>query len=273
MKWRTRGAIISRAVLTMSLGTPAIAQTAYEYDALSRVTKAIYADDYVIEYQYDDAGNRTNVETSTLSAPSFAIDDVSEEEGDSIVFTVTRTGETALETGVDYATADDTASSSSDYASTSGTLTFSYAEYSKTITVSTSEDTDGEDDETFYVNLSSATGGATIGDSQGLGTIENDDNLPPVAVNDYGEMFSSETKDFSVLANDYDPDEDTLTITDEDNIYASIVASGTKIRVQNVPGSANLYINYTISDGNDGEDEAVLNVQVTYCPFGPCEEQ
>src|SRR4029078_13343191 len=35
-----------------------------------------------------------------------------------------------------------------------------------------------ESDETFFVNLSNATGGATISTNQGLGTITNDDFAP-----------------------------------------------------------------------------------------------
>jgi hypothetical protein len=37
------------------------------------------------------------------------------------------------------------------------------------------DDRKAEPDETFYVNLTNATGGATIADDQGVGTILNDD--------------------------------------------------------------------------------------------------
>src|SRR5262249_48039370 len=76
---------------------------------------------------------------------------------------------------VSYATADGTAhTSDNDYTSASGSLTFNAGETSKTVTVSVIGDLTYEQAETFYVNLSSASN-ATIGDSQGVGTIVNDD--------------------------------------------------------------------------------------------------
>jgi len=85
---------------------------------------------------------------------------------------------------VDYATANNTALTGSDYTSTSGTLTFSAGETMKTVTVQATGDTAFESSETFYVNLSGATGGAAIGDAQGVGTIVDNDGLTcPATVN------------------------------------------------------------------------------------------
>ena len=75
---------------------------------------------------------------------------------------------------VDYATTDGTASAGLDYTAASDTLTFEPGNTEKTVTVLTNGDTDIESDETFKVDLSSATN-ATIADTQGLGTIQNDD--------------------------------------------------------------------------------------------------
>src|SRR6185369_16096831 len=100
-------------------------------------------------------------------------------EGDSgtttLNFTVTPSPASSQQTTVDFATANGTASSSTDYQSTSGTLTFGIGETTKPMTVVLSGDTLVEPDETFFVNLTNATGGAGIGDAQGLGTIQNDD--------------------------------------------------------------------------------------------------
>src|ERR1043166_1870383 len=63
---------------------------------------------------------------------------------------------------VDYATADGTAVAGSDYTSTSGTLTFAPGETSKSFTVSVTDDSLDEDDETFTANLSNPTN-ATLG--------------------------------------------------------------------------------------------------------------
>ena len=54
-------------------------------------------------------------------------------------------------------------------------------------------DTTVEPTETFFMNLSNATNGATISDDQGLGTITNDDSLPLVITDlpklDAGDLF------------------------------------------------------------------------------------
>jgi hypothetical protein len=73
---------------------------------------------------------------------------------------------------VNYSTADGSAVQNEDYAGTSGTLTFSPGETSKTITVRVYGTSYGGE-ENFYVNLSNASG-ATISDNQGVGTIVRD---------------------------------------------------------------------------------------------------
>jgi thermitase len=67
------------------------------------------------------------------------------------------------------------AGATGDYAWKSGSLTFSPFETSKTVAVAINGDTTFEASETFAVNLSNPTF-ATIGDSQGVGTILNDDH-------------------------------------------------------------------------------------------------
>ncbi len=93
------------------------------------------------------------------------------------VFTVTLSTPSATTVSVRFTTANGTATSSgkaADYASTSGTLTFNPGEVSKTISVAIRNDTAVEADETFFVNLSRASG-ATIAVGRGTGTIRNDD--------------------------------------------------------------------------------------------------
>ena len=62
-----------------------------------------------------------------------------------------------------------------DYIPTSGTLTFPAGSSIKTITVSVIGDKLKEPNESFFVNLSNPSPNAYIGDSQALGTIQNDD--------------------------------------------------------------------------------------------------
>jgi hypothetical protein len=80
----------------------------------------------------------------------------------------------------DFTTADNTALAGSDYNANSGQLTITAGNSTQTITVQVLGDTLGESNETFFVNLSNATGGAAIGDAQGVGTITNDDAPPGV---------------------------------------------------------------------------------------------
>jgi hypothetical protein len=75
---------------------------------------------------------------------------------------------------VQYATANGTAIAGADYSSVSGTLTFTSGITSQTITVNVIGDTLLEQNDTFFVNLTNAVN-ATIADTQGVGTLLNDD--------------------------------------------------------------------------------------------------
>ena len=127
--------------------------------------------------------NNTATDTDTLTAPSvFVIDDVSINEGQSgttaFNFTVSKQGGTGFATSVSYITVDGTATVvNSDYLAQSGTLSFGPLETSKTITVIVNGDTAIEPNETFTVHFLGAVN-ALIGDSDGTGTIVNDD-IPP----------------------------------------------------------------------------------------------
>ncbi|MEQ8973778.1 MAG: glycoside hydrolase family 9 protein [Coleofasciculus sp. C1-SOL-03] len=133
--------------------------------------------------------------TSSPTPPTLSINDVSLTEGNSgtknATFTVNLSEASTQSVSVNYATANDTATAGSDYTAESGTLTFAAGETSKTISVAVTGDTTVESDETFNVNLSNASN-ATIGDSQGVGTIlNNDSSQPPPQQGDfnYGEAL------------------------------------------------------------------------------------
>ena len=125
-------------------------------------------------------------------AGSISINDVTITEGNTgtqlATFTVTRSGGTAA-FDVNYATADGTATTADgDYVATSGTLHFGandqHARPSRCRSTATPR---SRPNETFTVNLSGATNGATISDGQGIGTIINDDAAPvagSVSIND-----------------------------------------------------------------------------------------
>jgi hypothetical protein len=110
--------------------------------------------------------------------PSLTIGDVIAAEGSSggaaLTFTVTLSAASSRTVTVRYATADGSATSPSDYVAATGILEFLPGETSKPISVTVNGDTSVEPDERFTVNLSGASG-ARRADSQGVGTIANDD--------------------------------------------------------------------------------------------------
>ena len=118
--------------------------------------------------------------------PSLSITDVSRTEGHSgskqFTFTVRLSSASNLAVTVAYATADGTATASSDYQAASGTLIIPAGQTTGTITVLVNGDRVGEANETFFVNLSGATN-ATIADGQGLGTILDDE--PRIRISDF----------------------------------------------------------------------------------------
>lgn len=110
--------------------------------------------------------------------PSAAVSDMSLSEGDAGTtdadFTVTLSAASQDTVSVAYATADDTARAGLDYTATSGALVFAPGETTKTVRVPVLGEESPEDDERFFLNLSSPTG-ATIGDGTGECLILDDD--------------------------------------------------------------------------------------------------
>jgi hypothetical protein len=114
--------------------------------------------------------------------PAATIEDVTVKEGDSGTtpadFTVALNGPSGKPITIDWATKDGTATAGSDYTSGSGTLSFAPGETTKTITLPVLGDTATEPDETFTVELSNPVD-VTLDRDGGVGTIKNDDVVPP----------------------------------------------------------------------------------------------
>ena len=140
----------------------------------------------------NDAGNDHGLAIDDVSVtphgagaatPALSINDVSQNEGDSgttvFTFTVSLSAASASAVTFDVATQDGSATAPSDYTAIPTTpLTIPAGQTSTTFTVLVNGDTTVEPNETFFVNLSNANG-ANIADSQGQGTIVNDDVPPP----------------------------------------------------------------------------------------------
>ncbi len=118
---------------------------------------------------------------------NLAVNDITVVEGDSgtndAVFTVSAEGISHLTAIVNFATADGTANSGSDYLSRGGVLIFPPGTTARTVTVPIVGDLLNEGTETFVVNLTNAVS-AQITKAIGVGTILDDDLLPALYVND-----------------------------------------------------------------------------------------
>lgn len=181
--------ILAGAGLNVARATETVT---YTYDTLGRVIAAQSAgtvnDGRAASYCYDAAGNRTVAKADASGvlascpatpsptpspSPTIAISDASDFEGSNFLFTVSMSAASSASISVSYATAHGSAGAS-DYSAESGPVTFPAGTTVQTIVISTFLDGQAEFEETFTVNLSGPTGGATIADGQGVGTIYDD---------------------------------------------------------------------------------------------------
>jgi len=132
----------------------------------------------------DNQGQGTIIDDD-VATPGVLISDVSQAEGNIgttvFWFQLGLTAPSSQQVTVQYTTANGSAAAPGDYASTTSSVTFQAGQTTQWIPVSVVGDTNAEPDETFLVNLTSATN-ATIKVAQAQGTIENDDAAPPDSV-------------------------------------------------------------------------------------------
>jgi Bacterial Ig domain/Calx-beta domain len=207
--------------------------------------------------------------------PAISISDVAAMEGDSgatpFVFTVSLSEASTQTVTVDYATADGSATAPGDYAAGSGTVTFLPGETSHSIEVAVLGNTSVESDKSFSVNLTNASN-ATLADDTGQGTIVNDDspgpdNLPPVPQDDFAATPMDVPVTIGVLANDADPDNDTLTVESASpgsHGNANVNPDGTVTYTPNggMGFRGTDSFSYTVSDGRGGSASATVFVMV-----------
>lgn len=282
----------------MLLGTAAVAISGsasadetivYTYDELGRLVKSVRTgtvnDGIVTDMDYDPAGNRTDYAVAGAAGstgnfqneapPSFSIAaDRSAEEGNALTFTVTRSTATQVNYSVSWAARHGT-TDAADYTSTNGTLTFSPQDTSKTFVVQTTEDTDLEADEIFYVDLTGASGGAPFDTATRTGTITNDDtfNNPPVANTDSGSVGKCLPLTINVIANDTDPDGDTplqvVAVGSSSKGLTAIANSSSVTFTSDEGASGTATFTYTVRDTRGEETTGYVNVTIT--SFNGCQ--
>jgi len=117
--------------------------------------------------------------TTINAQPSISINDVALREGNqsstTANFSVRLSAPSSETVTVNYATANGTASSGSDYVANSGTLIIPPGVTNRFLNIRILGDTVVEADETFFVNLTGATNG-TLAANRGVCTILNDDS-------------------------------------------------------------------------------------------------
>ena len=96
-----------------------------------------------------------------------------------VKFAVTLTEASSVPVTVNYSTSDGSATAGTDFVAKNGTLTFNPGDLTKYVLVDVKGDTTPEPNETFTLNLSNVSTGATISDGSGLATILNDDSAAP----------------------------------------------------------------------------------------------
>lgn len=204
----------------------------YTYDTLGRLISSAETGNASTTYIYDAADNRTSTTVSGASATAqISIAPISANEGNDLVFAVTRAGDTTRAQSVDFETSDGTATAGADYTATSGTIIFEAGETDKTITVATTDDYDVEGDQAFNVTLSEPTNGAEITTGTADGTIVDNDRAAQFAVSggsieEGGDITFTVTRsgDTSIAhAVSYTTVDGTATVVDSDYVAASDV--------------------------------------------------
>lgn len=198
----------------------------------------------------------------TCVGVSFAVANVSANEGSNLSFTVTKSGATSNTCTVNYATANGTAVSGTNYTANSGTLSFASSTTSQAVTVATIDDHVVTGALTMDLNLSSPSGSATISDNQGVGTINNIDtgstNHAPVCATitmniDHRATTTVHVTSSMILSPCSDADGDTLTVTSPATPYdISVVTNGPPITSVN-----------TVSDGHGGSTTQTIQINRT----------
>jgi len=196
--------------LAFATAAPAFAQETitYTYDNKGRLVTVNHGSTgpnagVNASYTYDNADNRTNVTVSGIAPPptcvgvSFAVGNSSANEGSNLSFTVTKSGSTSDTCTVNYATANGTAVSGTNYTAKSGTLSFASGTTSQPVTVTTIDDHVVTGALTMKLNLSSPSGSATITAAQGTGTINNIDTAGTTTI----QLTSGTSENLRTIAN------------------------------------------------------------------------
>ena len=193
----------------------------------------------------DNSGLATIVNDDPL--PSISIDDQLLPEGPlgnftTMSFTVSLSNPSEDPISVFYVTNEQTAVADIDFNTIAGTSTFAALEVNQTVEIQIIGDDIDESNEFFNVRLSSPTN-ATLLDSTGVGTIQDDDGVPTISINDIAHLEGDNVNSTIVM---------TVTASN---------ASSSEITVnyETVKGSASSDIDFIASSGTITIPSKTLN--------------
>jgi hypothetical protein len=201
--------------------------------------------------------------TASAQVPTISIDDPTVTEGNvgtsNASFTVSLSEPSSETVTVDFGTSNGTATAALDYVSRSETVTFNPGDTSKQVTVQVNGDSIDEPDETFNGNLSNASVNASIGDSQGVATITDDDGAPGISVNDVAHPEGDAgQKDFNFTVSLSNPSSSAVTVDFATADATATVADGDyDARSVTVPfAPLETQKTVTVKANGDGTDES-----------------
>ncbi|HYH08790.1 MAG TPA: IPTL-CTERM sorting domain-containing protein [Thermoanaerobaculia bacterium] len=218
-------------------------------------------------------------QTFTAGVPTLNINDVSQVETNAgtttFQFTVSLTAAAAGNVTFDIATADNTATdANNDYEPNSATgVTILAGNTTSTFNVTVNGDANIEASETFFVNVTNIAG-ANAGDTQGQGTITNDDSPPVLTIADVSQAegnAATAPMTFTVTLDapappggvTFDIATSDGTATDADNDYEPNSVIGATIAEGNTTYTFDVTINGdTLFEPNETFTVTVTNVTV-----------
>ena len=212
--------------------------------------------------------NGTITITDNESTPAITVNDPTATEGSNVSFTISMSPASASDVTVDYTTANGTATAGSDYTTKSGTATISAGSTSTVIAVSTTNDSSAEGSETLLLNLSNPSN-ATISDSQGEGTIQDND-APSISIADVTADENDGTVTVSVSLtglSDSDTDVDYATAGSTATSGTDFTAtSGTLTWTAGQTGNKSFTV--TLADDSLDEDDETFVVNLSNAANG-----
>jgi hypothetical protein len=206
----------------------------------------------------------------------FSIDDVGRPEGNlgttTFSFTVSLAAIPLSPVSVSVNSVDGTATTAdNDYSPLSGlVLTFAPGDsLAQQVSLIVQGDTKFEQAQTFTVKLSSPTGGATITNSQGLGTILNDDNRPTISVGDRSVAEANDSFSdvlFDVMLSN--PSDETVTVRLDTADGTATTADDDYVAVVNrllsfAPGSTQVETAVRIGGDTKFEPDETFNINLS----------